>query len=468
MRGVAIAAILGILAAAVPAAGRGPGTASETARFTVSLADVPIQQVFRAIAQSARVSITVAADVQGQVTVHLRNVTLREAFDFLAAAYRLWIRRVRDGVYFVSRAPAAEDPSRHIVRGGPEVRVVRLRNASPVSVAEALKKAFGDKEVSIAAGKEEGTLIVRAPASIAAEIERAALAMDASAPPQRAAQPATPQDRAPQTAALTLRHIDAETAAKLVSASAPQAKITPDSRANRLLVVASPEDLERIRRALELVDVPVDQVLVETEVMAFSEDVQRALGVQWDLAVGTVIEQGEPVRLDPFKVVGALRAMVEQGRGRVLGRPRILTVSGKPANIQVGDQIFVPIAPQPGGAPVGVQQINAGMQLQVTPRVVDGNRIHMQLLAQANTLAGFSAGFPIVSSRSASTELVVEDGTPVVVGGLISEQTSTRESKIPLLGDIPIIGELFRFRQTTVQRQEVVIVVVPRIASRAR
>ncbi len=190
---------------------------------------------------------------------------------------------------------------------------------------------------------------------------------------------------------------------------------------------------------------------------------ERILGIEWTLdAVYTI--SLDPAKLDPFKVIARLQAAAREGKADVISKPRVLTVSGEQASITVGDQIPI-VGRDREGNPVVVTTANAGMRLQVTPRVMPEGVVELVLSAEANTLSGFVGDFPIISQRAVQTRLLVRDGMPVIIGGIIGENRSTTTTKFPILGDLPILGALFRTTTTRVDRVELVIVVTPRIVS---
>jgi type II secretory pathway component GspD/PulD (secretin) len=111
-----------------------------------------------------------------------------------------------------------------------------------------------------------------------------------------------------------------------------------------------------------------------------------------------------------------------------------------------------------------LQTVNAGIKLEVTPRIIDNARLTAALNIEVNSLAGFGpGGMPIINHRAVSTQLTVADGTPIIIGGLISDITTETMRQIPILGDIPLIGELFRFRDRMRTYSHIVVTIIPRI-----
>jgi general secretion pathway protein D len=182
-----------------------------------------------------------------------------------------------------------------------------------------------------------------------------------------------------------------------------------------------------------------------------------------------------------------LQAIATAGKAQVLSRPSILARDGQMAEIVVGQSIYLPSSVSLttiGGAGIGttVPTINGtyqnvGIQLDVTPYIGANHLIQMILQPQITSIDNSTPGqviqgaslttaavfAPTLNKRSANTVVVTPDGQPVAIGGLISDNKSTSESKIPLLGDLPILGYLFKFTNRANVKNELIIFLTPRI-----
>jgi general secretion pathway protein D len=182
-----------------------------------------------------------------------------------------------------------------------------------------------------------------------------------------------------------------------------------------------------------------------------------------------------------------LQAIATAGKAQVLSRPSILARDGQMAEIVVGQSIYLPSSVSLttiGGAGIGttVPTINGtyqnvGIQLDVTPFIGANHLIQMILQPQITSIDNSTPGqviqgaslttaavfAPNLNKRSANTVVVTPDGQPVVIGGLIANEKSSNDSKIPLLGDIPLLGQLFRFTAKSNQKSELLIFLTPHI-----
>ena len=180
-----------------------------------------------------------------------------------------------------------------------------------------------------------------------------------------------------------------------------------------------------------------------------------------------------------------LQAIATAGKAQVLSRPSILARDGQMAEIVVGQSIYLPSGVSftaVGNSATTVPTINGtyqnvGIQLDVTPFIGANNLVQMILQPQITSIDNSTPGqvieggsiissavyAPNINKRSANTVVVTPDGQPVVIGGLIANDKSSNDSKIPLLGDIPLLGQLFRFSAKSNQKSELLIFLTPHI-----
>jgi type II secretory pathway component GspD/PulD (secretin) len=157
-----------------------------------------------------------------------------------------------------------------------------------------------------------------------------------------------------------------------------------------------------------------------------------------------------------------LNALVQLGRAQILATPRIATLNNKEATMLVGEQYPVVTVNQQTGYP-SVETIDVGVQLRVTPTIGEDGVITAELHPSYSQIIGFNSSFPIIANRKVDSTLRVHDGETIVLGGLFEDTTSETISKVPWLGDIPVLGQFFRNKQATQQRDEVVFFITPHI-----
>ena len=265
-------------------------------------------------------------------------------------------------------------------------------------------------------------------------------------------------------------------------AQSVDSSIAVDRRLNAIWVKGTPARIARIKEQIALIDVPVDSVILETQFVELTETGARNIGIDFNnangqLAVATV-QAGQFIpfgfgtdRLDSASLQAALYAQVQQGDGRILSKPRIAAQSGSTAKIITGDAL--PILTSitlsgVNGVSQQVQYVNVGVTLQIAPRVSPDGFVTSHIYGVVSSVTGFSQGYPTISQREAETSASVRDGETFVIGGLTYENVINSESKVPILGDIPLLGDLFSVEKSTNTKTELYIIITPHIVRHRR
>jgi len=296
-----------------------------------------------------------------------------------------------------------------------------------------------------------------------------------------------------------------------------------DAKTNSLIITESIEGLARTELLVSQLDQKPKQVLIEAKIVEVALNNSLNYGIQWDYlevdpskmshkqgtnligttaapsatpgiqppldqnaAVATGVGangRGTGVNLPADKIFGALTlgritnnyflsatltAAAAEGKVKVLSDPKVATLNNQPANINVTTQIpYVTSNATANTVSSAVNYVTVGIQLSVTPTVNADGRITLVInpvVSQPSaTAAASSTGAPAVDSRNATTTVLVKDGETIVIGGLISDSVSDTIAKIPILGDIPILGWLFKKRSKSRNRTELLIFVTPKI-----
>ncbi len=260
------------------------------------------------------------------------------------------------------------------------------------------------------------------------------------------------------------------------------------------VVLSAPTDvLNKFRDDIRRFDTPAAQIMLEVLVVEFTDwnAAQYDLGMRWNNAGrgaewGTLSlpqdndylpgrEMGEVVLRGiaelPTEFRARLNALVSARRARVRAAPRIATVSGRWASFFVGIQRYLRQPIQMGGDEWGGggsrNFIDAGVRLNIAPWTGDGKEIICDIRPEVSTLSALDpvTGLPEKSTRTAETMVRVRDGQTIVIGGLRQEEERLVRTKVPILGDLPLLGALFRSSNRTKTRTDLVIFVTPRVLS---
>lgn len=269
--------------------------------------------------------------------------------------------------------------------------------------------------------------------------------------------------------------------------SFPAAGLAIDRRLNAIWITGSPERIARVKQQIAMIDVPVDSVILETQFVELTEQGARNVGIDLNNADGQIasgsLSRGANIPLTvPFGVSrnttlpsGALQAAIYaqilKGEGRIVSRPRIAAQSGSTAKIITGDAI--PILTSitlsgVNGVSQQVQYVNVGVTLQIAPRVSSDGFVTSQIYGVVSSVTGYSQGYPTISQREAETSASVRDGETFVIGGLTQENSLDTKSKVPVLGDVPLVGNLFRVNRATSTKTELYIVITPHVVRHRR
>ena len=269
-----------------------------------------------------------------------------------------------------------------------------------------------------------------------------------------------------------------------------EATIVADAASNTLLVSASARYFEQIRELIDELDQPQPQVLIQVLLAEVTLDDGLELGFEWNLdgalfdapsSVGTDFGLGSNLSglsatLTGGEVSLLLQTIKTSGRLKVLSRPQILAADNQQAEINVGQsvpQITASVTTELGNVNNTVEYREVGVILSVTPRISLDGFIQMDVEPEISSLSNSTIDFgtgvtaPVFNERKATTTVTVQDGHTIIIGGLISTSDEEIERKVPILGDIPLLGLLFRDRVVTKRRTELLIVLTPHVLTKS-
>ncbi len=256
--------------------------------------------------------------------------------------------------------------------------------------------------------------------------------------------------------------------------------IAVDRRLNAIWLHASKDRIARLKAQIALIDVPLDSVVLETELVELTETGARQVGIDFANANGQIalfsVQSGQYIpsgqitngsgRLASGQLQAAISAQVSKGNGKIVSRPRIAALSGTTAKIITGDAL--PILTSitlsgVNGVSQQVQYVNVGVTLQIAPRVGPDGGVTSHVFCVVSSVTGYAQGYPTISQREAETVASVRDGESFVIGGLTQESVLDNKTRIPLLGSIPVLGQMFGTTTHNKQKTDLYIVVTPHV-----
>lgn len=285
--------------------------------------------------------------------------------------------------------------------------------------------------------------------------------------------------------------------------------VVVDERTNSLLLRDTADQLVEIRRLVEKLDIPIRQVLIESRIVVASNDFSKELGVRFGasgrsrtLGAGTagnlenlnvdpndsnLIEpsqggqlggDGLNVNLPVSNPAGSvalalaklpmgmileleLSAMQEEGRGEVISSPRVITSNQKQATIEQGTEIPYQEASSSGATSVSFKE--ALLKLDVTPQITPDDRIVMDLEVSRDGVGEIFLGVPSIDTQRVATQVLVDNGETVVLGGIYEQEKAQQYSRVPFFGDLPYVGVFFRNSLNIDEQSELLVFVTPKI-----
>ncbi len=264
-----------------------------------------------------------------------------------------------------------------------------------------------------------------------------------------------------------------------------------DERTNALIVTDLAPNVRRLVRTIEKLDVRTPQVLIEALIMEVSLTDETKLGIEWgyndvlhgsdhsfkvetgqSFSLGSIITEGFKYSIlrDDARLSAMLMALATNKTVNILSTPHIMTLNNQTASIRVGEE--VPVLTQTrniqGGETIrSFDYKPVAIELEVTPRINSDRDILMKVHPLIKKILGYNPELnaPILATREAQTSVLIKDGQTVVIGGLMKDDRSVSDSKIPLLGDLPLIGAFFKRSSHTNEKTELLVFVTPRVVT---
>lgn len=372
-----------------------------------------IRAVIRFLADYGQVNVVVAPTVQGSVTITLRDVMWDQALKIIGQTYDLAVVFETDG--YIRVLPSADyrkertEEEKHKLEQETltrlEVKIVRLANTAADELVASVKSLMTDR-----------------------------------------------------------------------------GKVDADARTNSLILQEVPENIERVVNFIKELDSPARQIKISAQILEIYSTDADELGIYWSAGgsyvpndarsiTQTFTQNGDRVT-DPFgqynitalqrgwDINATISAIVSNGKGKIIAHPEITTIDNKEARIQMGQRVPVKQYDQAGNVVIQFEEV--GTILSVTPHITAENQILMHLKPERSTLEPDPSGI-IINTNNAETNVVVNNGQTAVIGGLTTQDEVEAVAGIPILKDIPLIGAIFRYKQTSIENRDLVIFVTPTI-----
>lgn len=432
------------------------------ASVTMNIVDSEVREVLTSLASIGGVNIVADDSVNGKITVQLAGVSFQEALDIITKTKGLQYQTIGNTIIVGTK--------NNMSAGFGQLHVFHLKFANPDDVVNAAKLALGLGGSTESSSTENSTQT-------------------------------TTTSNTNNTNSTTSNN-DGTTTAEI------SGNLTVDKATNSLLFYGTASEAQKIRVVLDQIDIPYEQVSLEAQVMSINKTDSKNLGIEWewskapqsyeeytpekitiDATTGkiTSIEPAEITRASSFNkgttggiisfgrspdglpyefyYAAKINALINNGKANILSKPKITTINGKEATINIGGEVPIPtLTVSDNTTTTTYEYKETGIILKYTPRVNDDGYITAKIHTEVSTPTyDADAKAYRFNKRSADTQVRLKDGETMVIGGLIGSDESKVMSKIPFLGDLPILGRFFSNVNNSKNESEVIIFVTARI-----
>jgi len=465
-----------LLSGPVPASGAVSDALNNVKIDHLELKDMDIMDVLKLIAQKTGLNIIVGKGVQGKVTIYLNAVSATEALRIILDANGL-AYKYDDGIVRVMTAQEYERRYGQVFGGKSQTKVYHLNYAKAEDLSpliEHLKSSTG----KIISDLKSNTIVVMDARENADMID--ALIREVDIPVE--------------VEVFELNYAKAEDIVAKIEPLITQSvgSVRFDERSNKIIVTDKPSKMGVIAKLIREFDVQDRQVLIEAKIVQIQLSDSYELGVDWkavfpgmdDLTAQSdfdVISTSESNRgklqigtITTNNYTAMIEALQTIGKTNVLSSPSITVVNNQEAKILVGTtQPYVTTTTTtPASGPTTVSEsvnfIEVGVKLYVVPTIHSDGFITMKIKPEVSTAltpitTGQNNEIPVVETSEAETIVRIKDGVTVVIGGLIKDEKRSTIKKVPLLGNIPLLGKFFRNTDDSVVKTEIAIFLTPRV-----
>lgn len=449
---------------AKPVAKPGDGPRSPGGKISLDFQDIAVRSLLQIMADFAAVNIIASDTVTGNMTLKLEDIAWDDAFALILRARELGSIRDHDVIWVAPRddihkAETADLEARQAVEALEPLKTEIV--AINYTTAEDLQK------VLIGTTRRTNTTLGQGTGIGGSSVNQSVSTLD-------------------QTESIL----------------SARGNVTADTRTNQLIIKDTARNLERIRELIHQLDRPVRQVLIESRIVIASHDFSRELGSKLslrppnrigndaqvtdvsaspdesntnsvdllvDLASRAAAGSGGTVGLTLLKAGDylldlELSAAQMEGRGEIISNPRLITADHTKASIKQGVEIPYQVMTASGGGSVSnIQFKEAVLQLDVTPSIAPDNNLLLQLTIKKDAKGQDTTAGPTIDKREMETTARVGNGETVVLGGVFEGTRGNTTHKIPVLGDLPGIGFMFRRNTVSDTRRELLIFITPKI-----
>jgi len=448
-------------------------------KLSLNFQNIDVRAALQVIADFTNLNFVTSDSVKGSLTLRLRDVPWDQALDIIATAKNLAVRK-SGNVVTVGPADEVAAKEKAALEAGKSVmelealvsELVQINYSKADDIAKLLKSIKAIEPAGRAAALGGGLTVTTPPSNVRVD------------------------------------KIETESNTLL----SPRGQVTVDERTNTLLIQDTPSKIREVRKLIAALDQPVRQVMIETRLVEARDTFAKNLGVKWGVAahgpvgasgssaVGTTcgtlgcaanLVNGIPVNLAgnglsvnlgaggigntaPASIATILQlpagnllslelsALEEEGQGKIISSPRLITANQKKARIEQGqERVFQVVTAQ------GVTALikKAVLALEVTPRITPDDKVILDVLITKDAFASADPENSTINKKEITTQVLLDNGQTVVIGGIYEQELLSTVTKVPFLADVPLMGWLFNKKSKLDNKTELLIFLTPRILS---
>ncbi len=463
-----------------PVAARKPKAAvAQEKMVSMDFVNADLIYVLKILAKEMNLNIVTDPTVSGAVTMTLKNVPASGALNIIVRMSGYSYKVVGNTMIVGDEKTLAKIPN-NIMKvnktKGEVTQVIPLENAKPGDVTPILSSSYPDARIQ--PDTRLNALIVTTDADTIKQMKTLASQLDVQVP-----SPPPPKTEVIPLKAATSRDVLA-TLQKLV----PTLSYNTDERLNALIVTGDDASITQVKDYLDELDAPLKQVNLDVKVVDLTETGRKTFGGTLGnqgtngVLINTTFTEVNPAAgaaggatagiipityftRSALQLSYTLNALIDASEAKVLAAPKVTTISGKEAQIHIGEKYPV-VYYDPRAGQYQVIYVDIGTKLNITAVVLPDGNVSLNVRPDISTLLDLiNNQYPHTANRTANVYMRVKDGETMVLGGLLRETENVTKAKIPLLGDIPLLGQMFRNETRSKSKNEVVIMITPRILS---
>lgn len=447
----------------------------ETKPIALEVADWSLSQVLSALSQQAGINVVLVSEKNPKVTLRLDHTPFEEVLKVLSSLTDMSVVRIRSGYVMGPRETVKTSfPKEYEAAYGPDpksgnslsddfiIDLYQCQHVEPAQLANSLGSIFKDSKLAVSVGP--GKLMPQAVDGSGASGNQGNSGTGTGSTGSAGGQSGS---------------MGSGSAPPNPGAGSASGEFTNSANnSGRMLILRGPRAVVTQAMALAAkLDSRQRQISIEVEILDVSNDALKDLGISWPGSTGTRIEEANPRGMNfgsfnrsALKFDAILRHLESTEKAKVLAKPNLSLLDQERGYILIGDRINFPvvISTDDNGDPVfDIREERVGIYLQVSGTVNQNGDITLNLYPQVSTVTGFlevnGGSYPQISTREARSSLRTRSGETIVMGGLIRDEEIKMVERVPILGRIPIFGELFTRRKTTRNSSQVMIFITPRI-----